>query len=75
MASHLDRITSDPQICGGRAIIRGLRIRVSDILDKLAGGASRAEILRNYPYLEDADILAALEYAVRTSDHPLIRAG
>jgi uncharacterized protein (DUF433 family) len=46
-----------------------------DILDMLAGGASRAEILRDYPYLEDADISAALEYAVRTSDHPLIRAG
>jgi uncharacterized protein (DUF433 family) len=75
MPSHLDRITSDPQICGGRPIIRGLRIRVSDILDMLAGGANRAEILRDYPYLEDADISAALEYAVRTSDHPVIRAG
>ena len=75
MPSHLDRITADPQICRGRPIIRGLRIRVGDILDMLAGGASRAEILRGYPYLEDADISAALEYAVRTSDHPLIRAG
>lgn len=73
--NHLDRITSDPQVCGGRPVIRGLRIRVSDILDMLAGGASRADILRDYPYLEDDDISAALEYAVRTSDHPLIRAG
>jgi uncharacterized protein (DUF433 family) len=74
MASHLDRITSDRDICGGRPTLRGLRIRVSDILDMLAAGASRGEILRDYPYLEDEDISAALEYAVRTSDHPLIRA-
>jgi len=74
MSELLDRITSDPEICGGRPIVRGLRIRVSDILGMLAAGASRAEILRDYPYLEDADISAALEYAARTSDHPLIRA-
>jgi uncharacterized protein (DUF433 family) len=74
MASHLDRITSDPDICGSRPTLRGLRIRVSDILDMLVAGASRGEILRDYPYLEDEDISAALEYAVRTSDHPLIRA-
>lgn len=41
----------------------------------LAGGASRADILRDYPYLEDEDISAALEYAARSSDHRLIRAG
>lgn len=75
MASLLERITSDPQICGGRPIIRGMRIRVSDLLGMLAGGASRSDILRDYPYLEDEDISAALEYAGRTSDHPLIDAG
>ncbi len=74
MTNRMDRITSDPQICGGRPVIRGLRMRVRDILDMLAGGASRADILRDYPYLEDEDISAALEYAGRTSDHPLIRA-
>jgi uncharacterized protein (DUF433 family) len=52
-----------------------MRMRVSDILDMLAGGASRTDILRDYPYLEDDDISAALEYAVRTSDRPLIRTG
>ena len=65
MANLLDRITFNPRQCGGRACIRGLRVRVSDILDMLAGGASRAEILRDFPYLEDADISAALQYAAR----------
>jgi uncharacterized protein (DUF433 family) len=75
MANLLDRITSDPELCGGRPTIRGLRIRVSDILGMLAAGASRSDILRDYPYLEDQDISAALEYAARNSDHPLIRIG
>jgi uncharacterized protein (DUF433 family) len=74
MARFLDRITSTPELCGGRPTIRGLRVRVTDILEMLAGGASRADILRDYPYLEDEDISAALEYAARNSDHPLIRA-
>jgi uncharacterized protein (DUF433 family) len=68
-----DRITFDPEVCGGRPCIRGLRIRVRDILDLLAAGASRSEILHDYPYLEDEDIKAALEYAARQSDHPVIR--
>jgi uncharacterized protein (DUF433 family) len=71
--SHLDRITSDPQFFGGRPCIRGQRIRVTDILDFLAGGASRAEILGDFPYLQDEDITAALEYAARHVDHPVIR--
>lgn len=75
MASQIDRITTKPQICGGRPTIRGLRVRVSDILDMLAGGASRADILRDYPYLEDEDISAALEYAARNVDHRLVKAG
>jgi uncharacterized protein (DUF433 family) len=75
MPDRLARITSDPQICGGRPIIRGMRIRVSDILDMLADGATRADILRDFPYLEDEDISAALDYAARASDHTLIKAG
>jgi uncharacterized protein (DUF433 family) len=74
MASLLDRITVDPETCGGRPCIRGLRIRVKDILDMLAGGSSRAEILRDYPYLEDGDITAALEFASRAADHPVFAA-
>ena len=73
MESRLDRITSDPEICGGRPCIRGQRIRVTDILDLLAGGATRAEILSDFPYLEEDDITAALEYAARAVDHPIIR--
>ena len=67
MAALLDRITADPDVCGGRPCIRGLRVRVKDILDMLAGGASREEILRDYSYLEDDDITAALEFASRGS--------
>ena len=61
----LERITVNPAICGGRPCIRGMRSRVSDVLDMLAAGASRAEILADYPYLEDEDITAALAFAAR----------
>jgi len=71
--SELHRITVDPQQCGGRPCIRGLRIRVKDILDLLAAGASKDEILEDYPLLEAGDIVAALEYAARQSDHPILR--
>jgi uncharacterized protein (DUF433 family) len=70
---RLDRITIDPQVCGGRPCIRGMRVRVTDVLDMLAGGASRSDILRDYSYLEDEDITAALEYAAKYSDHPVVR--
>ena len=72
--TYSGRITVDPAVCGGRPCIRGLRIRVKDILDMLAGGATREEILADYPYLEDPDITAALEYAARATDHPVIAA-
>ncbi len=68
----LSRITVDPKVCGGRPCIRGLRIRVSDILEMLASGAGREEILEDYPYLEDEDIAAALEYAARQADHRIL---
>ncbi|MGE5153586.1 MAG: DUF433 domain-containing protein [Bdellovibrio bacteriovorus] len=67
------RITIDPSICGGRPCIRGMRIRVSDILEMLASGASQTDILEDYPYLEAADIAAALEFAARQTDHPVLR--
>jgi uncharacterized protein (DUF433 family) len=69
MADLPDRITVDPETCGGRPCIRGLRIRVKDILDMLAGGSSRVEILHDYPYLEDDDITAALEFASHATDN------
>jgi uncharacterized protein (DUF433 family) len=74
MTSLADRITVDPEKCGGRPCIRGLRVRVKDILDMLAGGSSREQILRDYPYLEDNDITAALEFASRATDHPVFTA-
>ncbi|WP_018266788.1 DUF433 domain-containing protein [Methylosinus sp. LW4] len=71
--SQLERITVDPQQCGGRPCIRSLRIRVKDVLDLLAAGASNEEILEDYPLLEAADIVAVLEFAARQSDHPILR--
>jgi uncharacterized protein (DUF433 family) len=70
--SELHRVTVDPALCGGRPCLRGLRIRVKDVLDLLAAGASREEILSDYPLLEAEDITAALEYAARQSDHPVL---
>jgi uncharacterized protein (DUF433 family) len=71
--SELRRITVDARQCGGRPCIRSLRIRVKDVLDLLAAGASHEEILDDYPLLEAADIVAVLEFAARQSDHPILR--
>lgn len=68
----LSRITSNPRQCGGRPCIRGLRIRVKDILDMLAGGESESEILEDYPYLEADDIKASLGYAAAQLDHAVV---
>lgn len=68
----MNRITSNPRQCGGRPCIRGLRIRVKDILDMLAGGASQAEILDDYPYLEADDIKASFSYAAAQLDHAVV---
>ena len=70
--AELQRITTDPEVCGGRPCIRGLRIRVRDVLELLASGASQEEILEDYPYLEPEDIQAALAYAARQADHTVI---
>ena len=69
-----DRITVDPRICGGRPCIRGMRIRVFDIVSMLAAGSSFGEVLDDYPYLEEADLRAALTYAAHAVDHRVIRA-
>ena len=71
--SAIDRITVNPDVCGGRPCVRGLRIRVKDVLDLLAAGATNDEILRDYPYLEAEDITAVLEFAARQNDHPILR--
>lgn len=66
----LDRITATRDVCGGRPCVRGLRIRVTDVLELLAAGATRDEILADYPYLEEDDVAAVLEYAARQNEHP-----
>lgn len=72
-ANHLGRITVELGKCGGRPCIRGQRIRVSDILELLASGASFDEILKDYPFLEREDILAALDYAAHQTDHAVLQ--
>jgi len=68
------KITINPEQCGGRPCIRGLRIIVVDVLDLLATGLSYDEIIEELPDLEKEDILAALKYASRKLDHPVIAA-
>jgi uncharacterized protein (DUF433 family) len=70
---RLKRITVEEGKCGGRPCVRGLRIRVSDILELLAAGASFQEILSDYPSLEREDILAAIEYAAHQIDHVVLQ--
>ncbi|BDP42759.1 hypothetical protein DAETH_27280 [Deinococcus aetherius] len=70
----LDRITVNPLQCGGRPCIRGMRIRVSDVLDLLGAGVEVDEILSDYPDLEREDIYAALIWAARYVDHPRLSA-
>ena len=69
-----DRITFDPEQCGGRPCIRGMRIRVKDVLELLSSGVSEAEILEDFPYLERDDIRACLAFAAQQADHVIIKA-
>lgn len=72
--SLLDRITINPAQMGGRPCIRGMRIRVRDVLDMLAEGATAETILSDFPDLEADDIRAAIAYAAREIDHPVVLA-
>jgi prevent-host-death family protein len=67
------RITTNPGVCGGRPCIRGMRIRVADVLGLMASGMTKAAVLKDYPYLEGADIDAALAYAASATGHRVIR--
>jgi len=67
--SEQNRITVNPNQCGGRPCIRGMRIRVKDVLDMLASGATQEEILADYPDLQVEDIRACIAYAARYLDH------
>jgi uncharacterized protein (DUF433 family) len=70
--SQLHRITFNPNQCGGRPCIRGMRIRVKDVLDMLADGESEQTILEDFPDLEAGDIRACLEYAATQVDHAVL---
>lgn len=71
--NRLGRITIDPNKCGGRPCIRASRVRVKDVLEMLASGMTKEEILQDFPYLEAEDISAALEYAAKQADHPILQ--
>jgi uncharacterized protein (DUF433 family) len=70
----LERITVNPEQCGGRPCIRGMRIRVVDVLELLAAGLTREQVLDELPDLEAEDITAALLFASRRLDHPILAA-
>ena len=72
MSNLLERITVNPKQCGGRPCIRGMRIRVSDVLDLFASELSAAQILEEMPDLEADDLKAVLQYAARTAQHPIL---
>ena len=74
MENRLNRITINPEQCGGRPCIRGMRIRVIDILELLAAGLTREQVLEELPDLEPEDITAALQFAARKLDHPVLAA-
>ncbi len=71
--SYLDRITFNPKQCGGRPCIRGMRIRVVDVLDLLGAGVPEKEILEDYPDLEAEDIRACLQYASAQANHAILQ--
>lgn len=70
----LERITLDPGKRGGRACIRGMGIRVTNVLGMFAEGVSHKEILRDFHHLEPDDIRAALTYTARQPDHAILEA-
>jgi uncharacterized protein (DUF433 family) len=67
---YADRITFDPEQCGGRPSIRHYRIRVKDVLDMLAAGVPEPEILKDYDFLQPEDIRACLEFAAEQVNYP-----
>ncbi|HZY13515.1 MAG TPA: DUF433 domain-containing protein [Beijerinckiaceae bacterium] len=70
--SALARISIDPEICGGRPCIRGTRMRISDLIEMLASGATKTDILADYDNLTEDDIAAALAYAARATNDRVI---
>jgi uncharacterized protein (DUF433 family) len=74
MLNLLERITVNPEQCGGRPCIRGMRIRVTDVLDLMAAGLTREQVLEELPDLEPEDISAVLQFAARRLNHPVLAA-
>ena len=74
MTQIAQRITVYPEQCGGRPCIRGMRIRVADVLDLLANGLSLPEVLEELPDLDEADVTACLRFARQRIDHPVVAA-
>ena len=71
--THIDeRITVDPEQCGGRPCVRGMRIRVSDVLDLMANGLTAEQVVNELPDLEPADVAACLRFASRRLSHPVL---
>ena len=68
----MERITTNPAQCGGRPCIRGMRIRVADVLDLLSNGLTTQQVLQELPDLEAEDIQACLKYASRKLNHPVL---
>ncbi|MCH8308982.1 MAG: DUF433 domain-containing protein [Chloroflexi bacterium] len=71
-ANLADRITVDPEQCGGRPCIRGMRIRVTDVLDLLANGLTLEQVIEDLPDLEPEDVRACLRFASQRLDHPVV---
>ena len=67
-----ERITASPAQCGGRPCIRGMRIRVTDVLELLAAGLSAEQVVEELPDLEPDDVRACLQFAARRLDHPVL---
>jgi len=67
-----ERITTDPEQCGGKPCIRGMRVRVADVLELLADGLTVPQIIEQLPWLEPDDVRACLVYAAQRIDHPTV---
>ena len=74
MTALAERMTVNPEQCGGRPCVRGLRIRVTDVLDLLASGLSPELIVEELPDLETADVSACVRFAIRRLDRPIVAA-
>jgi uncharacterized protein (DUF433 family) len=72
MTTLIDRITVDSEQCGGRPCIRGMRIRVTDVIDLLASGLTTEQVLEELPDLEPEDVQACLWYASQRLNHPVL---